>query len=350
MSHPYENKLFAFVGEPIRCSRREAREALDAVGGVTDERISTFTEYVVEFNHNGKSKKYARAVDDDKKGYLILLNEVQFFEILEGKVEPPRKVKCDRPSNTYTSDKAHIEEKDWNDILTQKRINNMAKYGVAMPDGSIAKIDLKQFDENRRIFEYMRKLPNQRGSDIVGNPHDKCDECGNPAKVHIDNNKGNEIGNLCEDCYNRIMAELTGTVMTDISLKHILVMDDNGYNHEFDLEFLVFDNGKQLTATAQGMLKHKAEVYGEHDTDFHAMLESLERKLKYLLSTKHIDDRGFILDGTAVGFVQYNHIRDSYDIYIDGKPYTWKKLEKNIAAHEGWTIKIEFGDFDDIVD
>ena len=35
---------------------------------------------------------------------------------------------------------------------------------------------------------------------------------------------------------------------------------------------------------------------------------------------------------------------------IDGKPYTWEDLKKNISAREGWNIRIEFGDFNDVVE
>jgi hypothetical protein len=40
--------------------------------------------------------------------------------------------------------------------------------------------------------------------------------------------------------------------------------------------------------------------------------------------------------------VSVNHERDAQDVVIDGKPYSWEELEKNISAHEGWKIKIEF--------
>jgi len=97
MSHPFEDKLFEFIGNPKRCTRREAREALDAVGGVTDERILSFTDYAVAFEHDGKTKKYAKAVKDSDKGFLILLDENEFFDILEGKSEPPIEPRREKP-------------------------------------------------------------------------------------------------------------------------------------------------------------------------------------------------------------------------------------------------------------
>lgn len=49
MQHPFQNKLYVFIGNPIRCNRQMARDALMAVGGVVGERISAFTHYVVAF-------------------------------------------------------------------------------------------------------------------------------------------------------------------------------------------------------------------------------------------------------------------------------------------------------------
>jgi len=52
----------------------------------------------------------------------------------------------------------------------------------------------------------------------------------------------------------------------------------------------------------------------------------------------------------AVGYIEYNRERDACNVVIDGKPYTWAELERNIRAHEGWKIKIEFGDVGDELD
>jgi hypothetical protein len=135
MAHPFQDKLIAFIGEPERCSRRAARDALDAVGGVVDERISSMTEYAVAFRHNGKTDKYKRAVADDAEGYLILLNEKQFFDILEGRAEPPPKKKDPSIGIKILPAKdpeAYARERirDWQDMLDRKRLNNLAKYKV----------------------------------------------------------------------------------------------------------------------------------------------------------------------------------------------------------------------------
>jgi len=97
MEHPFSDKFFVFIGNPKRCSRKDARNALGEVNGVIDERITTFTHYVVAFEGAEKTKVYQKAVEYDKYGSVALLNEEQFFDILEGKTEPPEKKKPKLP-------------------------------------------------------------------------------------------------------------------------------------------------------------------------------------------------------------------------------------------------------------
>ena len=59
---------------------------------------------------------------------------------------------------------------------------------------------------------------------------------------------------------------------------------------------------------------------------------------------------GYVSNNKAVGYIKYNRERQTCDVIIDGKPYTWAELEKNISAREGWKIKIEFGDVGDVLD
>ena len=58
----------------------------------------------------------------------------------------------------------------------------------------------------------------------------------------------------------------------------------------------------------------------------------------------------YFTESKVVGYIKHNHDRDACDIIIDGKPYAWAELEKNISAREGFKIKIEFGDVGDDLD
>jgi hypothetical protein len=354
MAHPFQDKLFAFIGEPERCKIRAARDALDAVGGVVDDRIKSFTSYVVEFRHNEKTDKYKRAVADNEKGYLILLNEEQFFDILEGRAEPPPKKKNPRegviislPLDPEAAAREH--ERTWQDILNRKRLINLAKYGVPTPDGGRLKADLRHLDKASRVIEMMRKGTGTviRGSESLS---DHCDNCGNPVRVHIGDGKGGEVANLCLDCYNRLMAETTGTDMSEVLPKRLSFKGRDRKTYEFEIELMYFVNGKSLTATEIGKTKRKADVHGELEDDLGEMLETLKRRIKKVLSVKYMEPSGYVSKGKAVGYIEYNCELERHEIIIDGKPYTWAELEKNISAHEGWKIKIEFGDVGDELD
>ena len=353
MPHPFQDKLFAFIGEPERCKIRTARDALGAVGGVVDDRINSFTSYAVEFRHNGKSEKYKRAVKDNEKGYLVLLNEEQFFDVLEGRAEPPLKKKNPgegilRIPPSDPEAEARESERNWQEILNRKRLTNKSKYGVSTSGGGRVKADLRHNDKTR-ILAFMKAGAGTtiRGTESMS---DRCDLCGNPVKVHIGDLEIGEIANLCVDCYNRLMAEMTGTDFQDVLPKRLSYKSRGGKVHEFDIELMYFVNGKSLTATEIGKTKRKTDVHGELDDDVNEMLETLKKRIKKTLSVVYMQPDGYVSKNKAVGYIDYNLELERHEIIIDGKPYTWEQLKKNISMHEGWKIKIEFGDVGDELD
>lgn len=120
-------------------TRKEASDALMTVGGIADERITAFRSYVVAYNREEGTQAYKKALEYGRSGLLSVLSEGQFFDILEGKAEPPEKPK--RDSNVIVipgkDPEAEVRESEqaWNNIINRKRMNNMAKYGVPTPDG-----------------------------------------------------------------------------------------------------------------------------------------------------------------------------------------------------------------------
>jgi hypothetical protein len=77
------------------------------------------------------------------------------------------------------------------------------------------------------------------------------------------------------------------------------------------------------------------------------MLETLSSRIEKALSITYMHPDGYINGNKAVGYIEHNNKRDACDIFIDGKPYTWAELEKNIKMHEGFKIKIEFASIGD---
>jgi len=177
-----------------------------------------------------------------------------------------------------------------------------------------------------------------------------CDFCGKPAQVRIGDDKGGVLSNLCFDCHNREMAELFDSAMPDIVPERLTVSDRNGKPHEFEIEFIIFGTGKSLTATEVGKTKRKADVWGSLDDNFNDMLIMLEKRIKKVLSFKYMDPHGRIKDQKLVGYIAYNSDLDECVVFIDGKPFTWGELGRNISAFEGWKIKIEFGGVGDELD
>ena len=53
--------------------------------------IAYFTHYVVAFANAKTTKLYKLALECEQDGFLSILTEAKFFDILEGKAEPPKK-------------------------------------------------------------------------------------------------------------------------------------------------------------------------------------------------------------------------------------------------------------------
>ncbi len=338
MPHPFQDKLIVFIGNPKRGTRQEARDALSIIGGVPDERITMFTHYIVAFNGANKTKVYRKAVEHDEYGLSVLLNEEQFFDILDGKAEPParKKPKLAEGVIMFPTFDQQVEDQ-FNEraeqyVLAKKRIKSIARYGIPTPDGGRTKADFGALEPLMRVASFRNSVP------------DTCDICGKPATVYIGDGNGNETARFCLACHNKMMAELTETDAPDNIPDRLSVKLSRGKTHNFMIEPEIFSNGKLLTATEIGKAKRRIGVHGELDENFDDMFETLKRRIKKALSVTYMDPNGYFANSRAVGYIDYNRVRDAHDIVIDGKPYTWDELKKNVAAHEGWQIKIEFRD------
>jgi hypothetical protein len=321
---------------------------LTVVGGVTDDNLTTFVDYVLALNGAEKTKVYQRAIQAERYGQLSILSEDQFFDILEGKTAPPEKNEprlsncASRVPTPYMEALADELERIKQDVIENKRINSLAKHGIPTPEGGRMKIDFQDLYKTRKLAEY---LENEYGASDARN---RCDICGKPAKVYINGEAGMDL-RLCVDCSNRQMAEMTGTAVPKVP-KNIFLNDSDGVRHTFEIEMLMFPNGISLIADEVSDTMYRAEVFGELDKDFDELWQTLIAKLRKFLSVKYMKKNGYFCDNKAIGYIAYNHIRDAQDIIIDGNPYTWQDLEKNIDAHEGFQIKIEFGDYNDILE
>jgi len=200
----------------------------------------------------------------------------------------------------------------------------------------IAKIDFSSSEQ------FTSDLPN----DFLG----FCINCGNSASIHISDEQGGIIGSMCLSCHNESMAGLTDTDMPAHIPKKLSFHNIDGKTSKFNIEFMIFATGKTLTATQVGKVKRKIDVFGELDDDFNVMFETLKSRIKKFLSVTYMQPNGYFVESKVVGYIEFNLERQACDVIIDGKPYTWSELEKNLSAHEGWKIKIEFGDVGDVLE
>ncbi|MCL1855931.1 MAG: hypothetical protein FWF86_09375, partial [Clostridia bacterium] len=148
-------------------------------------------------------------------------------------------------------------------------------------------------------------------------------------------------------CYNKLMAELTDTEAPDKIPKHVFFIDHRGVTRTFEVEFYIFPIGKKLEATEVGETKIKEAVHGELDDDFGKMWTTLISRIQKALNKKYMGSDGYVKGNKIIGYIECNLERGAHDVIIDGKPYTWKQLEKNISMHEGFKIKIEFANITD---
>jgi len=156
MEHPFKDKIVVFIGTPQKVTRKVARNELLYVGGVPDERITAFTNYVVAFSGAENTKLYKKALQYSK--LLVILTEDQFADILEGKAQPPELPENDVvciPSANPEADALAMDQ-FMSDHLNRKRINSMARHGVPTPEGQV-KVDMRLLEKSVRVARYIEE-------------------------------------------------------------------------------------------------------------------------------------------------------------------------------------------------
>ena len=346
MAHPFENKLFVFIGRPQTCSRQDARNALFSVGGVLDDRISAYTHYVVAFSGAEKTMVYSRAYYHDKYGHLVLINEKRFFAVIEGKANPPEKQQPPRISSiTYAlpeDPKSKIRDFAYKekDYIIKKRLMNVEKYGANAPGGTRLITIIQHLRNHKMVIDYLVKrellLP------LDSYVPDRCKLCGKPSMVHLSDSDTGRSTALCHGCYNDMMACLNEVEMPANVPRRVAFKDSFGQKCEFDIEFLIFETGKSLTATQVGVSKRKECVWSELDAAFDEMMETLNDRIKKALSRMYMNPDGSFTGDRAIGYVAYDREHNRYNVIIDGKSYSWADLERSVSSYEGFKIAIEF--------
>jgi len=146
MKHPFQDELVVFIGTPLRCNRQAAREELVNAGGIPDDGITAYTNYVVAFHRADEAKAYKKALDYESYGSLSILTEDQFFAILEEKAKHRNVVvKPDTNADVQARESKRITQ----DILTRKHMNFLARSGIYSNEARV-KVDLSPLNRDYR--------------------------------------------------------------------------------------------------------------------------------------------------------------------------------------------------------
>jgi len=216
-----------------------------------------------------------------------------------------------------------------------KRMKNMFRADGSAADGDTRKLGVA-------IIAELLQMDAEDASGEMFGQSDVCTACKQSSRVHI-GSEGKTFVSLCQDCHNELIAQLTGMDSPEDIPKKLSFKGKGGKIYNFAIDLQMFPTGKLLTATEIGKTKRKADVHGDLNADVYEMFETLKKRIKKIVSVNYIDKDGyFTKNSKAVGYVEYCDKRDACNVIIDGKPYTWDELEKNLSAHEGWKIKIEF--------
>ena len=86
----FRDKICVFLGRLERCSKQEAQDRVFAIGGIPQNSVVAFVNYVICGNISKSSKAHKDAKRYEKNGLLTILSEQEFFDTLDGKFNPPQ--------------------------------------------------------------------------------------------------------------------------------------------------------------------------------------------------------------------------------------------------------------------
>jgi hypothetical protein len=126
------------------------------------------------------------------------------------------------------------------------------------------------------------------------------------------------------------------------------ITSTNGKVHTFEIEFLLWGHVNSLRAVeVDSDTQYNFHLYNDIHEPFSSAWDRLLAVIEDMINTQYIDDEeefGYFVDDKAIGYIDGGESPDTPLIFIDGRPYSWEDMQKNVAAHEGWRIKIEFAE------
>ena len=117
----FNDKICVFIGKPERCSRQAAKDMLFQAGGVPQNSLAVFVSYVITGRGVEGTKVYRAAQKLEQQGFLTIIMEQEFFDVLEGNYVPPENPNSNKflPEVTLASANAPVD--DFTYVLGRKR-------------------------------------------------------------------------------------------------------------------------------------------------------------------------------------------------------------------------------------
>jgi len=280
------------------------------------------------------------------------MNEKQFFDILYKKTTPPA-LKTPENIGAYIS---YREERRYNidfhykeeEFVIKKRNINLEKYDIYSANIGSYITCIQHLRKLKQVIDYLRQ-------NYLFDYHSKnyaktCKRCGRYSMFHLRDEDSGFYAPLCKFCYNVMMAKVLAIPVPHKIPNTITVKDFNEISIEFEINLIIFETGISLSALHYGSRKRKIEVFGELETDYIKLLESLKQKVKKRTSTRYIDSSGHFTGDYAIGHIEFDGENNEHIVIINNVPYSWDNLKCNLSSYEGWDIKIEFGEPGDDLD
>jgi len=172
----------------------------------------------------------------------------------------------------------------------------------------------------------------------------KCEICGKEANMTFVIGQEGEKKRYCMDCHNRKVAEMMGRQAPEKPPKVLMAVDPSGTVHAFRVEHMLMPHCQTLIAEEDGETQYRSEVYAEPETEVSEMWKTLVRRIGKLLSARYLKKDGSWSGSKICGVIGYSRETGDLEFVVDGKPYSFRQLRRELRERAGFQFKLELGD------
>jgi hypothetical protein len=184
-------------------------------------------------------------------------------------------------------------------------------------------------------------------------PGDACGDCGSQEADHY---LGEVL--LCDRCFNRRVAELTGYPDLPGPPPPLTVTDAEGREHQLRFRIWRAPTGIEVELEEVGVPGwegYRRAVLGAHDADAGELISAVRSRALDDMSRRFLEPNprrpGYlvaedtdVVEGRLVGNETGSEVGTPYDVLVDGKKLSWEELGRALEAYGGWRIRIELAD------